>query len=409
MNEPIAPSGRLIRLAIVDDNPFVGLPDGEIRPRAATFHRFAEAVVAAGPFEPARYLIPVMDIDPAAAPALPPLDRQRLEVVPTAPFNGISGYLSHLPLLAWRNWPILRGSIADADLVWIKAPASNALLALAAARRAHRPFFTWIAGSARAVVRGQRRAGPADLFPAVVAAGYDAVTGLLRRAGPAIELDESLFSSVVTAEDVAATRVGLPGDDSQRGGLRLAWAGRMTADKGLDDLLAALAAVRAGGSLATLDLIGDGPSRRQLEERAVRLGLDGAVRWHGYVGRRDTYLDLLRGADVFVLPSRAEGVPKTIVEAMAAGLPVVATSVGAVPALLDHGRLGRLVQPNDPHALAGAIIALGSDPSARDRLRSAGLEFAAAHTLEDQAGRVVAWMQRTFPDLPWPQRGGAAG
>jgi len=404
VHEPKGPSGRLIRLAIVDDNPFVALPDGEIRPRAATFHRFAEAVVAAGPFEPARYLIPVRDLGSAEAPTLPPIDRERLQVIRTSPFDGVSGYLSHLPSLTWRNWPIIRRSIADADLVWIKAPASNALLALAATRRAHRPFFTWVAGSARAVVRGQRRSGPAGLVAGLVAAGYDAVTGLLRRAGPAIQLDESLFTSVVTSEDVATTRGRPPGDIENGGALRLAWAGRMTADKGLDDLLAALASVRAGGLPATLDLVGDGPHRTRLQARADELALNGAVRWHGYVGRRDVYLDLLRGADVFVLPSRAEGVPKTIVEAMAAGLPVVASAVGAVPALLDRGRLGVLVQPSDPPALARAIGALGGDAVERDRLRSAGLEFAAAHTIDGQAARVVDWMQRTFPDLPWLQR-----
>jgi glycosyltransferase involved in cell wall biosynthesis len=404
VQEPKGPSGRLIRLAIVDDNPFVALPDGEIRPRAATFHRFAEAVVAAGPFEPATYLIPVRDVDASEAPALSPIDRERLHVVRTSPFQGIVGYLSHFPSLTWRNWPILRRSIADADLVWIKAPASNALLALAASRRSHRPFFTWVAGSARAVVRGQRRRGPAGTFAALAATGYDAVTGLLRRAGPAIQLDESMFTSVVTMEDVAATRSSPPGEPENGAGLRLAWAGRMTADKGIDDLFAALAAVRGDGLPATLELIGDGPERRRYEEDAGRLGLDGAVRWHGYVGRRDAYLELLRNADLFVLPSRAEGVPKTIVEAMAAGLPVVATDVGAVPALLDHGRLGRLVPAGAPPARGAAITALGRDEPARRGLRAAGLEFAAEHTLDRQASRVVAWMQRTFPDLPWLRR-----
>jgi glycosyltransferase involved in cell wall biosynthesis len=401
VHEPKGPSGRLIRLAIVDDNPFVALPDGEIRPRAATFHRFAEAVVAAGPFEPATYLIPVRNIAESEAPALSPIDRERLHVVRTSPFQGIAGYLSHLPSLTWRNWPILRRSIAVADLVWIKAPASNALLALVASRRSHRPYFTWVAGSARAVVRGQRRSGPAGVFAAMAAAGYDAVTGLLRRAGPAIQLDESMFTSVVTADDVAATRERPWRGVVRDANLRLAWAGRMTSDKGLDDLFSALATVRDTGLPATLELIGDGPERRRFEDDAARLGLDGAVRWHGYVGRRDAYLDLLRTADLFVLPSRAEGVPKAIVEAMAAGLPVVATDVGAVRSLLDHGRLGRLVPAGDPPALAGAIAALGGDEPARRELRSAGLEFAAAHTIENQAGRVVDWMQRTFPDLPW--------
>jgi hypothetical protein len=153
-----SPRARPIRLAILDDNPFVRRPGGEIHPKAALFHRFAEAVVAAGPFEPATYLIPVADA-PADGrpPPLGPVDQARLRVVPTLPFDGIAGYLRRGPTLARRNWPIVRDAIRPVDLVWIKTPASNALLAALAARRAHRPFFTWVAGSARAVVGGQRR------------------------------------------------------------------------------------------------------------------------------------------------------------------------------------------------------------------------------------------------------------
>jgi glycosyltransferase involved in cell wall biosynthesis len=86
---------------------------------------------------------------------------------------------------------------------------------------------------------------------------------------------------------------------------------------------------------------------------------------------------------------------------MAAGLPIVATDVGAVSALLDHGRLGRLVPSGAPAELVAALIALDDDPAARRDLAEAGLAFAAAHTMEAQAARLVAWLQSTFPGLPW--------
>jgi glycosyltransferase involved in cell wall biosynthesis len=337
------------------------------------------------------------------------VDETRLQVVPTAPFDGIAGYVRHVPTLVRRNWPVIRAAVEGVDLVWIKAPASNALLALTAARRAKRPYFTWVAGSARAVVGGQRRSGPAGLLAAVGAAVYDGVTRILERTGPSIRLDGEHFTSLVTEGEIATSRqrwaTGMArtaAAGAQNGAIRLAWAGRVVTDKGLDDLFAAVVRLRAEGLPATLDLLGDGPDRLALEQRAAELGLTRALRWRGHLTDRPTYMDRLRDADLFVLPSRAEGVPKVLVEAMAAGLPVVATRVGGVPALMQSGSPGRLVDPSEPDQLAAAIAELARDPSERTRLRDAGLAYAAEHTLDAQAAALVRWMRATFPRLPWP-------
>jgi glycosyltransferase involved in cell wall biosynthesis len=90
---------------------------------------------------------------------------------------------------------------------------------------------------------------------------------------------------------------------------------------------------------------------------------------------------------------------------MAAGLPVVATDVGAVASLVGSGR-GRLVPAARPEALTAAIGALADDGAARSTLRAAGLAFAADHTVEAQARRLVAWLRTTFPALRWDGAGG---
>jgi glycosyltransferase involved in cell wall biosynthesis len=403
-------AGRAIRLAILDDNPFVRLADGTIRPRAATFHRFAEAVVAAGPFDPAAYMIPVAGLAPGeAAPDRSIVDLSRLKVVPTAPFDGVAGYLQHALPLTRANWPVIRRAVTVADLVWIKLPASNALLGWLAASRSRRHWFSWVAGSARAVVRGQHRRGLNGVLAAAAATGYDGVSALLERTGPTIRLDDAMFSSVVTTADVEATRARPVAHDRATGRpFRLAWAGRIVPDKGLDDLLAALVLLRDEGLTATLDVIGDGPDAARLTDVAAERSLDGAVRWAGYESDHDRYFQLLREADVFVLPSRAEGVPKVVIEAMAAGLPVVASNVGAIPRLLDGGRLGRLVPANDPRSLADAVRGLADDAAGRQRVREAGLAFASSHTADAQAHRLVSWLRKTFPALPWPAEVGLA-
>lgn len=391
-----------LRLTILDDNPFVRTHDGSVHPRAATFHHFAEAVVRCGPFAPARYLVPVAPLRPGEAdPRLRAVDEQWLTVLPTRPFHGVAGYLARLPRMSRANWPVIRTAVAEADLVWIKAPASNALLAAAACRVEGVPRFTYVAGSARAVVGGQRRRGPGRLPATGAALAYDAVTRLLCATGPGLELDADLFTSSLSLEDVSATtpEADPPGPGEP---WRIAWAGRMAGEKGLDDLFLAMADLRRAGRSMELILIGDGPDRARLEARAAQLGLADTIRWLGYIGDRGAYFAALREAHLFCFPSHAEGVPKVLVEAMAAGLPVIATDVGAVRGLLAQGRRGRLVPAGDPQTLTVELAAMMDDELTRQALRQRGLSWAADRTSEAQALRLVAWMRRAFPALPWP-------
>lgn len=123
--------------------------------------------------------------------------------------------------------------------------------------------------------------------------------------------------------------------------------------KGVDLLVEAVA-----GLDVRLEVYGDGADRARLEALARRLGAD--VRFHGRV---PDVRDRLADADLFVLPSRAENLPISVLEAMAAALPVVATRVGGVPELVEDWITGRVVEPDDPAALAAAIEeVLGNEP-----------------------------------------------
>jgi sugar transferase (PEP-CTERM/EpsH1 system associated) len=101
-----------------------------------------------------------------------------------------------------------------------------------------------------------------------------------------------------------------------------------------------------------LALVGDGPLRAEIEELLRRESVTDLV-W--FAGARDDVPRLMRGLDLFVLPSLAEGVSNTLLEAMASGLPVLATRVGGNPELVEEGRSGMLVPPAEPHAMAFAI------------------------------------------------------
>lgn len=139
---------------------------------------------------------------------------------------------------------------------------------------------------------------------------------------------------------------------------RIISVGRLSPIKGPDVLLEALAIARSQIGRAELVLVGDGPMRASLEEQARRLGIADMVR---FAGALQDVRSELRAADLFVLPSRSEGVSLALLEAMATGLPIVATAVGGTPEVTGPGKGGLLVPPESPAALAEAIVTMLQD------------------------------------------------
>lgn len=149
--------------------------------------------------------------------------------------------------------------------------------------------------------------------------------------------------------------------------------------KGHRHLLDAMAVLRDRGTPGTLLLAGDGPERAALRDQAARLAVD--VRLLG--ARRDVPA-LLARADVVALASVEEGMSNAVMEAMAAGRPIVATAVGGTPELLGgDGRRGILVPPGDPRALADGIGRVLGDPAAAARMAARARRWSRAHLSAD--------------------------
>jgi glycosyltransferase involved in cell wall biosynthesis len=151
--------------------------------------------------------------------------------------------------------------------------------------------------------------------------------------------------------------------------------GRFAPPKNHALLIEAFAQVRSDAPLYLL-LVGGGELENAVREQVAGLGLQGRVR---FLGVRADVADILRASDVFVLSSRVEGNPMSVMEAMAAGLPVVSTAVGGVPELVREGVTGLLVPSEDAGALAQAMQALVDDPVRRQAMGAAARQHAVAH------------------------------
>ncbi len=177
--------------------------------------------------------------------------------------------------------------------------------------------------------------------------------------------------------DAAAARAMLLAElGGGSGRLIVGTVARLVWFKGLDVLVAAAAMVVKSCPESVFVVVGDGPLRAELERQAQALGV---ARSFVFLGERRDVARLLRAFDVFVLPSVSEGMPVTILEAMDAATPVIATRVGGVPELVDDGETGLLVPPRDPEALGAAILRLLESPRLRADMGERGRERVARH------------------------------
>jgi glycosyltransferase involved in cell wall biosynthesis len=194
-----------------------------------------------------------------------------------------------------------------------------------------------------------------------------------------------------------------PAPVARGGRFRIVSVGRLVEKKGFDVLVDAVAAAVERGLDVELVVAGeDGPARHDVEAAVARHGLGDRVTVSGPVDQPGL-LALLRSADVFALACRVasdgdrDGIPNVLVEAMAAGTPVVSTRVSGIAELVDDGTNGVLVEPDDAAALAEAIVALSDDPCTRARLAAAGSQTVARRFDGDELARELAALLAVAP------------
>ncbi len=176
---------------------------------------------------------------------------------------------------------------------------------------------------------------------------------------------------------------------------RLLFVGRLSEEKGLHFLFSALAQLKAKGKCYGLDLVGTGPLEPELRATVAALGLEGQVKFHGYIAYGEALLQLYQKARALLVPSLSgEGFPQVINEALAVGVPVIASQVGGIPAFLTHGKTGLLVPPGSVGALVNALEQVIDHPELRRQLRENGRALMHDNTLEANRDRMIDVIMR---------------
>jgi phosphatidyl-myo-inositol dimannoside synthase len=388
-------TGRAGTLGILYHMPFWTADDGTLWELEGSFARYVDSL--APYFDRIVLAVPVFD---AAQPSGSRVQAKNVTLVPLPYFPGPRQFYPHLPQVLSQ----LRAWVRQCDVIHLRVPSPAAIFAFRAARRSQKPVFLLVVGDYAALLphlpyRGVKRL----LFRAYVAfeewaLRYMATRALTFANGASLrEKHEAQGARVVETKTTTLSLddLSMRGDTPETERLKMLTVSRIDPRKGLGQLPSVVAELVRRGHDITLDLvgapIGDIGEResKEITAEAQRLGVGTRVRFLGAIPL-DRLLPMYGEYGVFVLPTLpGEGIPRVLMEAMAAGTPVVTTGVAGIGSLITDGVNGRLAEATTS-GLANAIESIIADGALRRRLIAGGYETARAHTLEGQARSMMA-------------------
>ena len=389
-----------MKLGIVYHMPFWRAADGSWWEIEGSFARYVDSL--APYFDEVSLCVPVFA---APQPGGTRLHAANVTVAPLPYFDGPKHFYPKLPAVLAR----LARWVPTLDVLHCRVPTPAAYPAFVAARLSRIPVFLLVVGDLAALLptmpyRGWKKRG----WAAYTSLEEWTIARMTRRSltfanGAALaDKHQSVESPVIETKTttISAGDIASRADTCADGVMRLLCVSRIDPRKGLRCLPEAIARARAAGVDARLDIVGPPVGAPGEAERdailadARRLQLDGEVRCVGAIALQEL-LQRYAGYDAFVLPTLpGEGIPRVLLEAMAAGLPIITTRVAGIPSLITHERNGLLIEQSTADAVATAIARIAADAALRRRLVQGGYETARSFTLERQAASMMAAVSR---------------
>jgi glycosyltransferase involved in cell wall biosynthesis len=378
MCTPKPEAGKLMNLVVTLEQRFDCTPDGAVWTQTNFAYPFWRRYLDV--FEQVRVVARVRSVD-APLQGSKRANGEGTHFLPLPNYQGPWNYLRQLPKLR----SVLREAVGADDAVILRVPSPIAAGLETRLRQLQRPYGVEVVGDPYDVfrpssVRHRLRPFFRWLFTrqlrrqcaGACAAAYVTREALQRRYPAAPAGLSTHYSSVELsdADFAAAPRVPPPAHSP----LTLVFVGTLAQlYKAPDTLIEAFAACMYAGLDLRLSFIGDGAHRADLERRVSDLNLGDRVRFLGQLPSGKAVQDWLDRADLFILPSRQEGLPRAMIEAMARGLPCIGSTVGGIPELLPSEDL---VPPGDVKALASKILEVARDPDRLARMSARNLATA---------------------------------
>lgn len=339
--------------------------------------------------------VTVLATRPPSGVAFDPIDGVRVESVPAIDLSRlVRAQVSVAPALARATGRLM--ARVRPDVVWAHSlQFQTTPFAAIAAKRAGIPFVVsahigdlhGVSGALGIAARlHESTVGRTILRHSTrVIAVSDAVADHVRSLASAVPVD-------VVPNGIDLVRF-LPVEPAPSDMFRIGLLGRLVRNKGPQTAVAALVELRRRGVPATLVVAGDGVERARMQASAMAAGVGEHLRFDGYLRDPEHWLGTI---DVLVRPSLTEGMPLGLLEALATGVPIVASDIPGNRSLITHGKTGLLAPAGDAHRFADELERLARDPMLRARLRRAGIAMTADMTWDRSAALTAASLERAL-------------
>lgn len=320
-------------------------------------------------------------------------------------YEDVRDLFKRLPFMIKETSEKMKPQIENCDVIWIVGPHPLALLAYRLAKKAKVPIFMHIRGNILEDIK-VRFKGKKYLFAKAYAYALHYNNIFLCKRMPVMVVGSKLYDlyakytkdiycispSMISKQDIDESITYLrTKPDIQDRDVELIFVGRVEPEKGISYLFEALRRLNNQSQKKyKLTLIGAAhPRGRETKWKAEafhnlarELGIEQFINWIGYVPFGRELFNLYRKADFFILPSLSEGIPKVLYEAMAAGLPIITTSIGGIPDIIKNEKNGLLILSGSTDSIIRALQRLLNDRALSKSLIEGGFQSAEEHTME---------------------------
>lgn len=335
------------------------------------------------------------------------LDLAPSQIIPLPPWNNWTDLYSYRILkVGWNLLRIINKSVYKYDIIWIIDCTPLTQIAFLGTRLKKKKVILYIRGdvSKEYSIKKYRgfKAAATKLYCRYIEASLikmlsqsiGVFTGkeLLSKYQNKNLNSYCFYSSSITGKDLPSqyTPTRAPSEKM----LNVITVCNLVPVKGIDNLIKCIEILIRNGSSVRLNIVGKGPEESKLKELVERRGLQDQVHFYGFVPFGAELFNLYKSNHIFALPSLSEGTPKAVVEAMAFGLPIVASRVGGLPDMITDGSEGFLIQPHDVAAIAEAIRRLSDDYELWLKMSQAVYEKARKFTFERQLEELVGFIEK---------------
>jgi len=346
------------------------------------------------------------------------VNSKKINICPLPYYLNIQDLLRRSLVLIPKSLNVLIREIPRYDLFWLVLPHPLSLIFYIICKRYSKPVFTHIRGSIEKDIYYRYR-GIAKVLAKLYARSMVFSNHIICNRELSLAVGSELYRkyknennkiftispSLITLDDIEQGRESIESHFKNEKETKLLFVGRVEPEKGLEYLFQAIRILNQESkknyslSVVGKSHLGNEEKERRIKALANKKGLSELINFSGYIPHGHKLFNLYKKSDIFVLPSLIEGIPKVLYEAMAKGLPIIATKVGGIPDIIEDCHNGLLIKPGSVDTIVKAVGLLEEDKEFRHRIIKNGLETARQHTIEKARDQMIRYLNENLTSL----------